>query len=665
MEDNLNPIPENLPNPVETAAPGVPAADVKPPEVARQPDFTARGRELVFGGITLLMSVLMCNFVLYGGFHLGFGLAAMGAIGCTWVYLYKSGRHFGWYEKALLLFSLLIAPGFGRSADGFVKFVMLLFLFAAVNLSFILAAGQNRRDPNGAMSLLDAFRGFYTLGLGSIGRAGSGLAAGFRKGGETTRKFGAVTMGLLLSVPLLLVMVFLLMSADAAFEGLMDLLPEFELEEYIQSALWGTLLGAILYSRGVSLTRSLKPREARSKFEGFNPLTVNTVLCMVCLVYTVYLLSQLAYFSGGLSGILPEEYTLAEYARRGFFEMAWLCAINLGILCCAMWLIRCEGKLPLLTRIAGAFIGAVTIFLVITASAKMFLYIGSYGLTRLRVLTEVIMLWLAVTTVLITVRLFTKLPYMKAVVLTAMVLGTLVFWLDVNTLVANYNLNAYRTGKLETIDVSHLGELGPAGIPALLELTEDADPEIAEKARDIIRHRSYRVDDFRDWTYDKARAAALLVTYHAEEDKAVRELMGGILDLEISGGSVIKDALHSLRMEEGQRFLRMKFSAEEDEAIREQMEAAGWEQGAVRGTARSLIYGGKPLHRSYRDLCQSPAASADYWILLDLHPDAQKDEAETIHNRNGYKFVLAFYEMDSRRLYFLEVDTLTESLEAA
>ncbi len=502
MEENMLPIPEISPEPPK-------------------PDYTARGREFCFGGAILAISILMCNFVFYGGFNIGFAIAAAAAVLASWMYLKRAGHGFGWYERTLLILSLIIAAGFGRSADSFVKFVMLLFLFVAVNLALCLAAGKNLRSPDGALSILDAFRTFYKLGLGNTGHAGKGIAEGVRQGGAATRRLGAVGTGLLISVPILSVMILLLINADAAFEGLVDLLPEIRLEEYFASAFWGVLLGWILYSRAVTLHRGSKTMKERKEHKGVNALTVNTVLMMVCLVYAVYLLSQLAYLSGGLSGILPEGYTLAEYARRGFFEMAWLCVINLGLLCAVMWLIRCDGKLPPATRIAGAFLGAITIFLVVTASAKMLLYIGSYGLTRLRVLTEVIMLWLAVTTVLITIRLFRReMPYMKAVVLTAMVLGALVFWMDVDTVVAKYNVESYRSGRLETVDVVHLHYLGPGAVPYLHELTGDDNPEIAAQAEQFLeRYADYLYippQDWRGWNLAWEDAREILDRYRRE-----------------------------------------------------------------------------------------------------------------------------------------------------
>jgi len=510
MENNPNPqLPENA----------VPPTPPVPSDLPR-PLFCPGKREFLFGGSILLLSVLLFNFAFFGGFSQGFGLLAALTIGCTALYLRRSGHRFGAYETLLLVLSLIIALGFGRSADGFVKFVMVIFLFAAVNLSFCLAAGQNRRDPGTAASLLDIPRTFFRLGVSKMGYVYGDLMFGIRTGGAATRRFGAVTTGILVSAPLVVIICLLLMSGDAAFEGLLDLLPEIDAAELLLSIFCGVLLGWIRYSRGVSLNRLPKPQAAVQQDSKIQPLTLGTVLVMVDIVYLVYLLSQLAYLSGGLAGILPEGYTLAQYARRGFFEMAWLCVLNLSTLCLCIRLATREGKLPGLVRAAGTFLGAVTIFLVIASGAKMFLYIGSYGLTRLRVLTQVIMLWLGLTTVLITIRLHSfRFHYMKAVVLTALILGALVFWVDVNMAVAEYNVWAYLTGRLRNVDVSHLSELGPSAVPALIELAEKGRGIQAEMARDVLENKQYVIGSFRSWNYAEYRAALLLKQWMASMAK--------------------------------------------------------------------------------------------------------------------------------------------------
>ena len=484
-------------------------------------EYPTGKKELLFGLCVLLSAMALCNFTIYGGFNLGFALGASLCILCSAGYLLCSRRKLRFYPAAILALCLVIAASFARSDDGFVKFVMLCFLTLGSSLGLCLLAGQNRRNPGRPGTLGDAFFTIFRLGFGEMSPAYRGIKSAFRRSGSIGQKSTAVLAGVAIAVPILAVMIPLLIWSDAAFEGLMDRLPEFSFSQLFLTVLFGGALACMLYTQGTALvhyekgeTPSQKPRK------GLASLTVNTVLAAVCLVYCVYLVSQLAYFMGGFAGILPQGYTLSQYARRGFFEIAWLCAINLGIIALSLGLNRQKDPAPKSTRLLCLFIALVTEFLVATASAKMFLYIGSYGLTRLRVLTEVIMFWLALTTVLVTIRLF--LPgfgYMKAVVLTAMLLGTLVLWADVNTLVASYNVKAYRSGKLETVDVRHIGTLGAAGVPWLLELAEDKDPQVAAQARDILDRRSeyrghyYTIEDFRGWNYIRSQADQLMDAY--------------------------------------------------------------------------------------------------------------------------------------------------------
>ena len=302
-------------------------------------------------------------------------------------------------------------------------------------------------------------------------------------------------------------LIFLLMRADAAFEGLMDMLPDTDWSEPVISLFFGVFAGWILYSRGVGLKYGEKNGKEGKRFRGFSAITVNILLGTVCLIYAVYLLSQLAYLGGGFAGILPDGYTLAEYARRGFFEMAWLSFINLGLMCLVMALVEKKTGVPALTKGLCLFLGLAALFLIAAASAKMLLYIGGYGLTRKRVLTEVFMLWLGVTTILVSVWLLKpRFPYMKGAVICALILGCVTFWGDVDTFVARYNVRAYQSGRLETIDMGHMGCLGDGALPYIKELTRDSDPEIASAAEDILENSYCSISDFRSWTYTASAA---------------------------------------------------------------------------------------------------------------------------------------------------------------
>ena len=479
------------------------------------PAYATGSRDISFAVILTLCSIALWNCILFGGLNLGAAVMIVLTLGCTTVYLLQTGHKLNWYSGSMLTLSLLAATGFARSADVFVKFVIASFIFLAANLSFCLMAGQNRRNAGGVTSLLDAPRALFTLGFGNMGKAGRGLMKAAKNTGTAGKKGGALLLGLIIAVPLVAIMVFLLMRADAAFEGLMDHLPDADFSEVILTLIFGLPCAVILYSRGAALHHEAKPAPAGTGSKrGWDKLTVNTILSAVCLVYVVYLLSQLAYFSGGFSGILPEEYTMAEYARRGFFEMAQLCAINLGVIWLACGVVRKNPKTPLATRLLCLFIGIITIFLVATASAKMFMYIEGYGLTRLRVLTEVIMIYLGLVTALVCVWLFApKLPYMKIAMILALVIGTVVLWVDVDTLVASYNVSAYQSGALDTVDVYYLSSLSDGAIPYLHQLTTDANSEVAETAREMLAIYDAYEPDFRNWNWSASEAWKILQQY--------------------------------------------------------------------------------------------------------------------------------------------------------
>lgn len=489
---------------------------VFPPPVHKPLIFPSAKKELLFSVILLILSCLLCNSMFYSGLNLGFSIFSIAIILCTAIYLLSQGKKPSAYSITLLAGSLVLAASFSRGDNPGMKFIIFCFLLLSSNLSLCLIAGQNRRDPSSILSLLDVPRTAFVLGVGKVSPALGGLKQGFQEGGTASRNFSAIALGLVIATPLLIWVISLLMTADAAFESLLQMLPDWELSEIFTSIILGAFLAIFLYSRGTALQYAPKCSPDTHQQKPLSALTINTVLIAVGLVYLVYLFSQLAYFSGGFSGILPEDYTAAEYARRGFFEMGRLCAINLAVIALAIGLSAGKENALMLTKCLCLFLGIVTLFLVASASAKMFLYIGSFGLTRLRVLTEVVMIGLGLSTLTVCLWLFIpKIAYMKVILLLALTLTSVVAWADVDTVVARYNVNAYLSGKLDTVDVHHLGTLGSSATPYLLKLTTVADASVFPPARVYIKERKNEqaISDIREWNYADARSDDLLFWY--------------------------------------------------------------------------------------------------------------------------------------------------------
>ncbi len=480
--------------------------------------LTAGSRELIFGLFAVLFGLFTANMVIFGGLSLGFAIGSALLTALSWGYLHRCGHKAKGYTAALLVLSLIITAGFGWSADLFVKGWLFLFLIAGVNLAFCLMAGRNRFTPGSARSLFDAAR-TWSLGLERMGMAGRGVKVAFRSGGALTQRSGAVLAGLGIAVPALALVIPLLISSDAAFEGLVDLLPDFDLYEIVATVAAGGFLALFTYARALALSQDDIPASAARESKGLHVLTMNTALGAVCVVYLAYLFSQLAYFVGGFSGILPEGFTRAEYARRGFFEMTCLAGINLALMTFGVGKVRREGRAPGSTRALCLFLGLVTEFLAASSAAKMVMYIGTFGLTRLRVLTMVIMVFLGITTALICVWLYVpKLQYMKAVMLVALAIGAAVLWVDVDTQVAKYNVDHYLSGDLDIVDTYYLSTLGPGAVAHMERLTDCEDPIVRTMSTAYLRTwELYRPEDFRSMTYIEQRALEILEQYQPEE----------------------------------------------------------------------------------------------------------------------------------------------------
>ncbi|MBQ6266358.1 MAG: DUF4173 domain-containing protein [Clostridia bacterium] len=320
--------------------------------------------------------------------------------------------------------------------------------------------------------------------------------------GESDRKKRVVQalVGALCAVPVLAAVLPLLMRSDAAFEGLIGgIFVDFWLR-FLQLIL-SLLLAALLFSFALTL-RQVPPEETvKREKRGIATPALVAFLAVLSICYVAYLFSQLAYFFSAFSGILPADYTFsfAAYARRGFFELCAIAAINLCVMFVTVIFARGE-RPPLAVRILNCFIGLFTLLLIATALSKMVLYIRHYGMTVLRVGTGAFMILLAVTFIAMLLRCFLpRVRVLQTALLTAGVILLVLGAGDMNTRIADYNCSAYQTGKLASVDVDYLASLDAAGVPALIRLTED--PEVADLAK--IRLGEY-VEMESDGTYTES-----------------------------------------------------------------------------------------------------------------------------------------------------------------
>lgn len=201
-----------------------------------------------------------------------------------------------------------------------------------------------------------------------------------------------VVLGLAAAVPLLLVILALLVSADQVFAEMVGKAAgNLKLADVFGVCLLIVFVYVIAYSfiRGLLTWRMPEQKAHEKKGE---PVTAITFTALIALVYLVFCGIQIfCLFLGNMK--LPADLTWSEYARQGFFQLLFVCLINLALVLVCLAAFRESRVLKaILTVISG-----MTYILIASSAYRMLLYIQNYYLTFLRVLV----LWaLAVIAVL-------------------------------------------------------------------------------------------------------------------------------------------------------------------------------------------------------------------------------------------------------------------------
>lgn len=105
-----------------------------------------------------------------------------------------------------------------------------------------------------------------------------------------------------------------------------------------------------------------------------------TVILLITIVYVLFCGLQIIYLAGSGLFALPQGYTFAEYARRGFFELLAVAVLNVVL----MLLGTAYFEESRFLRFLLTVMTACTYVMIGSATYRMLLYISAYRLTFLR-----------------------------------------------------------------------------------------------------------------------------------------------------------------------------------------------------------------------------------------------------------------------------------------
>ncbi len=267
----------------------------------------------------------------------------------------------------------------------------------------------------------------------------------------------AVLLGLVLVIPVLCIILPLLSRADAGFaaaaEGLTVYLQRHFLAVLIRLMfaipvslyLFGLVYGS-LYKIHTADIKAEEIRKMSVQVKRLPQVTVCTVLLVICLVYGFFMGIQGNYLFSAIAGKLPEKFTYAEYARKGFFELCQIGIWTLGILFLANTFAGQNNRAAKALKGCNVLLAGETLLLLVTAASKMLLYIRTYGLTINRILPMVFMIWMGMVLISFILRQWKQFPMVRICVLAGAVLFCILCVIPVQHLTEVYNTWARMQG---------------------------------------------------------------------------------------------------------------------------------------------------------------------------------------------------------------------------
>lgn len=454
-------------------------------------------------------------------------------------YCRSLGMKGGRVTNVIFAANLLLAPSFLFCDNGSVTALCAAFIFAG-NAYFSYASYKE-----GSRSVI--FNAFRAVVISPFHQFGALFGALFRKPERNKdedlrdrfKNALPVIVGVLMSIPLCAVVAALLGSADEAFGSIfsfsLDAISQW-IEDHIIANIFVVVfsLPISMYIFGAAYSRVYKMRneDVLQKTNHTDVRVLPTSMCTAFLtpltiLYVIFTAIQVIHvFTANVLG--DPDFSYADYARSGFFQLCAVAVINLAVIAVVMFFAKRRESSASVLRWFVVVFCLLTHCLIATALSKMLLYISIYGMTPKRIETSVFMVYLFVMFAVLIVKQFVpKLSFTKlGYCLAALVL--LVMWLvPVDSMIARYNIDHWRSGEISWMGYSAMCDLDASAAPVFAEITKADGAKAYEDVRKFFKDRKYiaeQYDQMTAWDFNSARYIAGKVILDAQP---ADEVIGG------------------------------------------------------------------------------------------------------------------------------------------
>jgi hypothetical protein len=479
------------------------------PAFALKEPFNPDIKDGVFAVFVFLLGFLFARWVLFYWQGWSVTIFAAGYLGAIAVYFRKKGVLIageGWFWLAV---TLLTAVSYSLWSNHGLEPWRSLLLFSGAVYFVLSATGLLLVGKTSNFSGLDFLNGLLIIPFKNLDCQFKSFAFLGRKKRAKTSQFFSIALGIVLAFIIGGLVLPLLMEADSGgFARITDsVLRHFqrmrhEIAELFFHLMIGipaaayifALVAGCVHKRGCFTFRKDDLERNVSSLRLLPAVTVYTLLGLVCGLYVGFIASQLPYFFSAFAGERPVGWLVyAEYARRGFFELCTIAAINLWLLAAANLFGKIQQRLSPVLKFFNVLLALLTLLLIATAFSKLALYIGAYGLSVQRLLPSVFLVFLAVICGGVIAMQKWQFSVVRLAAGTGAVMLCLLCLLNPDGFVARYNAERFLAGTLSTFDVEILYRGGPAGVePALQVYSRSTDPQLREQLEAYLNNQQIR-----------------------------------------------------------------------------------------------------------------------------------------------------------------------------
>ncbi|HEX8725389.1 MAG TPA: DUF4173 domain-containing protein, partial [Gemmatimonadaceae bacterium] len=339
------------------------------------------------------------------------------------------------------------------------------------------------------------------------------------------RRIGRAT---LIALPIVVVFALLLANADPIFGSFLTL-PDIRIDVLLSHVF---VAGFFTWIVAGWLRRSLLARAgdtaAPATTLSFTLGTTDVAFALGALdvLFAAFVAAQLGWLFGGEALVRRTTgLSYAQYARHGFFELMWVAGLLLPLLLGAQALIpESDGRTRRTYRRLAVPLVVLLGAIIVSAGARMKLYVHYYGISTDRLYASAVMVWLAVVFVWFAFTVLRSRPRAFAAGMVGSGFAVLLTLnaLNPDALVARANLARDAAGQTGTAgsDYRYVASLGGDAIPAVVAaLTAPAAAVDSATAADRCAAAKIVLDR---WTGEKrARASHSWTQWNAARSGAM------------------------------------------------------------------------------------------------------------------------------------------------